>query len=403
MKDCKHGQVRENKRYLTLGSTKRGKPCLWDPVKESGMLLVTGPTGSGKTCLLAMLATQTLTNGGRVFYTSLAKDSDSPDAVLRHCDSVTGIGDFAGVVDHLERLCDELEQRAALVVEHHTDSIYKIDESMVSAGEQHLIAPVTVIIDDFDYLFQWWHTHPEEYARKLDVYRLMGSLAALVGRGRLLGIRLAMAAQHFTIDDMVSVPPIGHALRFGVEVQTLLSPRWHADYFSRYAKQSGILQLACFDGEQLADTLAGLPQKPRADTSGKRDLRFTGDSDDMHVLVPLSNNTFACRPDECPVVLTNHSTEDDIILECARLLDMLEPMRDHSDQLLPSAYWNTCSALHQLVAAFTDCDPKTTIAQSYGGLPRVTCLHGEFDSWEAYAQHAIHYTPEPDNGKGVES
>lgn len=123
----------------------------------------------------------------------------------------------------------------------------------------------------------------------------------------------------------------------------------------------------------------------------------------MHVLVPLSNNTFACRPDECPVVLTNHSTEDDIILECARLLDMLEPMRDHSDQLLPSAYWNTCSALHQLVAAFTDCDPKTTIAQSYGGLPRVTCLHGEFDSWEAYAQHAIHYTPEPDNGKGVES
>lgn len=207
MKDCKHGQVRENKRYLTLGSTKRGKPCLWDPVKESGMLLVTGPTGSGKTCLLAMLATQTLTNGGRVFYTSLAKDSDFPDAVLRHCDSVTSMGDFAGVVDHLERLCDELEQRAALVVEHHTDSIYKIDESMVSAGEQHLIAPVTVIIDDFDYLFQWWHTHPEEYARKLDVYRLMGSLAALVGRGCLLGIRLAMAAQHFTIDDMVSVPP----------------------------------------------------------------------------------------------------------------------------------------------------------------------------------------------------
>lgn len=206
MKDCKHGQVRENKRYLTLGSTKRGKPCLWDPVKESGMLLVTGPTGSGKTCLLAMLATQTLTNGGRVFYTSLAKDSDFPDAVLRHCDSVTGMGDFAGVVDHLERLCDELEQRAALVVEHHTDSIYKIDESMVSAGEQHLIAPVAVIIDDFDYLFQWWHTHPEEYARKLDVYRLMGSLAALVGRGCLLGIRLAMAAQHFTIDDMVSVP-----------------------------------------------------------------------------------------------------------------------------------------------------------------------------------------------------
>lgn len=46
MKDSKHGQVRENKRYLTLGSTKRGKPCLWDPVKESGMLLVTGPTGS---------------------------------------------------------------------------------------------------------------------------------------------------------------------------------------------------------------------------------------------------------------------------------------------------------------------------------------------------------------------
>lgn len=48
MKDSKHGQVRENKQYLTLGSTKRGKPCLWDPVKESGMLLVTGPTGSGK-------------------------------------------------------------------------------------------------------------------------------------------------------------------------------------------------------------------------------------------------------------------------------------------------------------------------------------------------------------------
>lgn len=135
MKDCKHGQVRENKRYLTLGSTKRGKPCLWDPVKESGMLLVTGPTGSGKTCLLAMLATQTLTNGGRVFYTSLAKGSDFPDAVLRHCDSVTGIGDFAGVADHLDRLCDELEQRSALVVEHHTNSIYKIDESMVSAGK----------------------------------------------------------------------------------------------------------------------------------------------------------------------------------------------------------------------------------------------------------------------------
>ena len=27
------------------------------------------------------------------------------------------------------------------------------------------------------------------------------------------------------------------------------------------------------------------------------------------------------------------------------------------------------------------------------GLPRVTCEHGTHDSWEAYAQHAIHYQP----------
>ncbi len=154
-------------------------------------------------------------------------------------------------------------------------------------------------------------------------------------------------------------------------------------------KQSGILQLACcFDGEQTCGYARRPPTKPRADTGGKRDLRFTGDSDDMHVLVPLSNNTFACRPDECPVVLTNHSTEDDIIiLECARLLDMLEPMRDHSDRLLPSAYWNTCSALRQF-AAFTDCDPKPTIAQSYGVCRVSPACMGNSTRMEAYAQHA---------------
>ncbi len=389
MKDSKHGQVRENKRYLTLGSTKRGEPCLWDTGKEGNTLLVTGPTGSGKTGLLSALAAQTLTNGGRVFYTSLGKGSDFPDVVLQHCDSVTGIGDFAGVADHLSHLCDELKQRAALVVEHHTNSIYKIDESMVSADERRLVTPITVIIDDFDYLFQWWQTHPG-YARK-HAFRILAHLSGLLRRGRLLGIRLAMGAQRFTNDDIASLPLSG-AFCFGVEIHTLLSPRWHADYFSRYGKRSGLLQLAFFDGEQLADMLADIPQTPRSDTSGKRDLRFAGDTDE-HVLVPMSDGTFTCQPDECPLELTNHSTVDDIILECARLLDMLEPIRGHSDRAISGAYWNACSALRQLVAAFTDCDPKPTIAQSYGGLPRVTCEHGTHDSWEAYAQHAIHYQP----------
>lgn len=136
--------------------------------------------------------------------------------------------------------------------------------------------------------------------------------------------------------------------------------------------------------------------------SDKRDLRFAGDTDE-HVLVPMSDGTFTCQPDECSLALTNHSTVDDVILECARLLDMVEPIRDHSDRAISGAYWNACSSLHQLIETHTDCDPKIAAIQPYGALPRITCPHGEFDSWEAYAQHAIHYTPEPDNGKGVES
>lgn len=128
--------------------------------------------------------------------------------------------------------------------------------------------------------------------------------------------------------------------------------------------------------------------------NNERDLRFTGDSDDMHVLVPLSNDTFACRPGECPVVLTNHSAEDDIILECAHLLDMVESARGQSDHAVQATYWNVRSSLRWLIDAHTDCDPNTVTTQPYGALPRVTCPHGEFDSWKTYAMHAIQHQPE---------
>ncbi len=101
----------------------------------------------------------------------------------------------------------------------------------------------------------------------------------------------------------------------------------------------------------------------------------------------------ACAHDACPTGL------DGIALQHARLLDRLERSRTHGNQGKDVAYWSVLSALRY--ALIDDrpegCSPDAATVHLDGDAPRITCPHGEFKSWQAWADHAIHCQRATDN------
>lgn len=103
---------------------------------------------------------------------------------------------------------------------------------------------------------------------------------------------------------------------------------------------------------------------------------------------------FAYTPDECQLDLNEYGDVDEATVQCAKLLDRLEPVRGEGDHVLDDAYTDTRRMLTALIDSYMEhCDPHSITTQPFDNQPRVTCKHGMHDLWEAYTQHAIHYKP----------
>ncbi len=105
--------------------------------------------------------------------------------------------------------------------------------------------------------------------------------------------------------------------------------------------------------------------------------------------------THACTPDECQLDLNEYGDIDEATVQCAKLLDRLEPIHGEGDHMLDAAYTDTRRMLTALIDSYMEhCDPHSITAQPCDNQPRVNCNHGMMhDSREAYARHAIHYKP----------
>lgn len=129
----------------------------------------------------------------------------------------------------------------------------------------------------------------------------------------------------------------------------------------------------------------------------KRALRFTGDACEQ-LLIPRDAGAAGRHPATHRPELNEHGAVDRIVLHSAHLLDMLETLQGKCDGILDEAYDMALDVVSLLVGDYRSyCDPETIESQPCGTQPRITCPHGEFKSWQAWADHAIHCQRATDN------